>query len=205
MALYCIFINIIIPIPNIDRIYEGGFEKFKVDVIEKFGGKYYYDEYLFHDGAMNPGEIEHIIEKWEKLGLIVTEEVDGEEKFKDLCVVEGGPTLPCDWLEFDPETNSVWLKGKPKGEIVGPKLVKNEFVEKSLINNKKGINIKRHRAEIYIYDKENPEELLMRIHTVLSDEELEFMDKKMAEGMSQGDAYHLMQEKFRSDEMKIMV
>ena len=34
-------------------------------------------------------------------------------KWKDFCVVESmmdGPTLPCDWIEFDPETMSVLYK-----------------------------------------------------------------------------------------------
>jgi hypothetical protein len=123
MALGCVFYDLIIPISNIDRVYEGGFEKFKADNISKFGKGYWHDEYLFHDGAVDPEDINSIAEKWESLGLKGIEVVNYKPKFKDFCIVEslhGGPTLSCDWLEFDPENKTVWLKGKPKGEIVEP-------------------------------------------------------------------------------------
>ena len=42
--------------------------------------------------------------------------------WKDLCVVDQlrGPTLPCEWIEFDRQENCVWLKGSERGEVVGP-------------------------------------------------------------------------------------
>ncbi len=123
MAVGCIFYDFIIPISNIDRVYEGGFKKFKEDNISKFGKGYWHDEYLFHDGADDEDEINHIAERWEKLGLKGIEVVNNKLRFKDFCIVEsmcGGPTLTCDWLEYDPLTKSVWLKGTPKGEIVEP-------------------------------------------------------------------------------------
>jgi len=71
---------------------------------------------------MNPDEIGNIVDFWQSQGLIPTEVIDGKEVWKDLCVVDmvGGPTLPCDWLEFDnskyPDPPVVWMKGKPKGQ-----------------------------------------------------------------------------------------
>ena len=54
-------------------------------------------------------------------GLIGITEKDGQKQWKDFCVVEGmfgGLTLKCDWIEYDSAENCVYMKGKPKGEIV---------------------------------------------------------------------------------------
>ena len=59
---------------------------------------------------MNAFDMQCLIEKWEQFGLKGIIETDGQKKWKDFCVVQnllGGPTLPCDWIEFDPETRSV--------------------------------------------------------------------------------------------------
>lgn len=111
MAIKCEFIDLIIPISNIDRVYVGGFSQFKADYIDHFNGRFRHDDFLFRDGAMNPMDIQHMIEKWEKLGLKGIEENDGVKKWKDFCVVQslrGGPTLACDWIGFDQETRSVY-------------------------------------------------------------------------------------------------
>ena len=114
MAIECEFFNIIIPISNIDRVYEGGFKKFKSDYIEAFGyNRYRHDEYLFRDGAMNSMDIQMLVDHWEELGLKGAIQVGGNWKWKDFCIVEsmlGGPTLPCDWIKFDAETMSVYYK-----------------------------------------------------------------------------------------------
>jgi hypothetical protein len=122
MAIKCEFIDFIIPIANIDRVYEGGFEKYKSDKAILFNGHCWNDEFLFRDGAMNWLDIQFLIEKWEKLGLKGTVKTTGQMKWKDFCVVEslrGGPSLPCDWLGFDPETRSAFYKDRPEGEIIG--------------------------------------------------------------------------------------
>ena len=113
MAIKCEFIDFIIPISNIDRVYQGGFEKFKTDHIEDFGSRLRHDELLFRDGAMNPMDIQFLVDHWEKLGLQGVIQSGGKKKWKDFCVVEslrGGPTLPCDWITFDSETRSVSYK-----------------------------------------------------------------------------------------------
>ena len=123
MAVQCEFINLIIPITNINKVYAGGFEMYKKDHLELFGGIIWHDENLLREGAMNPMDIEYMVEGWEKLGLKGVIEEWGEMKWKDLCVVGSyatRPTLPCDWIDIDPETNSVFLKGKSKGKLVGP-------------------------------------------------------------------------------------
>ena len=124
MAVQCEFINLIIPISNIDKVYEGGFQKYKEDNLESFGVIIWHDEFLLREGAMNPMDIEYMVEGWEKLGLKgVIEEEWGEKKWEDLCVVGSyaiRPTLPCGWIDIDPETKSVFFKGKSKGKVVGP-------------------------------------------------------------------------------------
>jgi hypothetical protein len=122
MAVRCEFIDLIIPIENIDKVFEGGFEEFKEMESEYFGDVLWHDDYLFRTGAMNPRDIHQLIAQWEDEGLIGVIEENGVKKWKDMCVVEGmfsGPTLPCDWLSFDAENNCVYMTGKPKGEIIG--------------------------------------------------------------------------------------
>jgi len=113
MAILCEFIDLIIPISNINKVYPGGFEKFKSDNIDGFDGRYQYDEFLFRDGAMNSIDIKFLVDQWEKLGLQGIAKSTGKQIWKDFCVVEsmfGGPTLPCEWINFDPETRTVSYK-----------------------------------------------------------------------------------------------
>lgn len=123
MAIQCEFINLIIPIEKIELVYAGGFKKFKQDHIQGFSGRLYHDDFLFRDGAMSRMDMNNLIKEWETLGLKGKAEIDEKKQWVDFCVVEGmfgGPTLRCDWLEYDRENNAVYLKGKPKGELIGP-------------------------------------------------------------------------------------
>ena len=57
-----------------------------------------------------------------KLGDPGSVDANGERVWSDFCVVEsifGGPTLACDWLDFDPETRTAFLAGTEPGKIVG--------------------------------------------------------------------------------------
>ena len=110
MAIKCELIDFIIPISNIDKVYPGGFEKYKSDNIESFSGRYQHDEYLFRDGAMNSMDAQLLIDKWQKLGLTGIDKSNGKQKWKDFCIVESmmdGPTLPCDWINFDANTRTI--------------------------------------------------------------------------------------------------
>ena len=122
MAVYCEFINFIIPIKNIDSVYPGGFEKFKSDNLKMFKGRYWHDEFLFRDGAMNSVDISELKKHWEKMGLIGIEDPNGEKKWKDFCVVDSvmGPTLPCEWLRFDGKTSSASFKEACEDDLKGP-------------------------------------------------------------------------------------
>lgn len=105
MAIYCEFINLIIPISKINLTYEGGFNKFKEDNLNGYEiGILWHDEYLFRDGAMHSSNLDIRIKKLEKLRLIGLIEKNGEN-------------TSCDWLTYDSKTRCVNMKGKPFGEI----------------------------------------------------------------------------------------
>ncbi|MBW2185732.1 MAG: hypothetical protein JRG71_04775 [Deltaproteobacteria bacterium] len=108
MAIYLECINIIIPISKvIDIIGLSGFNE-----ISKM--KMSHDNYLYRTGAMSPFDISLVIAEWKKMGLKPTAKRKGVEYWRDLCVVDAaeGPTLPCDWLEFDSKASCVRYKKK---------------------------------------------------------------------------------------------
>jgi hypothetical protein len=124
MAIYCEFINLIIPISKIDLVYSGGFTKFKEDNAFGFSiGVLWNDEFLFRDGAMNPIDIDYRIKKWENLGLKGLSEVNGVNKWIDFCLFEGiygSSNLSCDWLLYDSHSKSIYFKDQPFGQIAFP-------------------------------------------------------------------------------------
>jgi hypothetical protein len=127
MALYLNFINVIVPITNIEKHFNVSFDVF-FDSYSRDGrykavsGLKYYDKYLFATGHMDGWYVDEIVESFEKEGLTSTVKIDGKEHYKDLCVAgEGmGLQLPCDWLKYNEKEQSVWLKGTKKGKIVHP-------------------------------------------------------------------------------------
>ena len=124
MAVALEFIDFIVPIIVIREKYPGGWEQCLKDHERLIGGRVWYDDYLLRDGAMNPNDIESLIDEWTALGFQPMEERDGNRAWKDVCVVEsmfGGPTLPCEWLALAGEANSAYLKGTDPGSIVGRK------------------------------------------------------------------------------------
>lgn len=121
MAIYCQFINLIIPIKNIDLVYPGGFIKYKEDYAFGFSiGALWNDDFLFRDGSMSMEDLDYRIKKWESLGLNGLREINGEEKWIDFCLFEDmidGDNIPCDWLLYDAYSKCVYLKDQPFGEI----------------------------------------------------------------------------------------
>ncbi len=127
MAIRLELINLIIPLKNINLSYSGGFELFREHYQSKFGEAFWHDALLFRAGAVNHAEMEALVLFWQQKGLVPYDETDGKKKWKDMCVIESShaePTFPCDWLEVDQENNSVFLKGKPKGRIIGREEIK---------------------------------------------------------------------------------
>jgi len=121
MAVRLEFISLIITINKINECYPGGFAAYKSENINLFGGRLWHDEWLFRDGAMNPADIENLVNFWAAKGLVPFEDQSGGKAWKDIAVVDmfRGPTLPCDWIEYDDAERCVYLKGTEKGNIIG--------------------------------------------------------------------------------------
>lgn len=114
MAVPVRFISVVIPIAVIEeKCKDIGGLKGVLDINKKWvGKKIKYDEHLYKDGAMSPDDIEQIIEFWKKHGLIPIEEREGKKYWNDLCVIDqfSGPTLPCDWIEYNKVSYEANLK-----------------------------------------------------------------------------------------------
>ena len=123
MAIELEFINIIIPISNIEKCSSiGGFKGFLELEDHNLGKTVWYDNYLFREGAMNPFDVEEMIETWTKRGLLTMEGIGEARRFVDICVIDSmnGLTLPCGWIEHDLNIGVAWHGDDPGGSIVGP-------------------------------------------------------------------------------------
>ncbi len=123
MAIMTEFISFIVPIKIIEEKYPGGWTQCLEDYAGLIGGRIWYDDHLFHDGAMNPLDMEKIVENWTAMGFECVGEKDGEKYWKDACVYEAmfdGAILPCDWIETDHTGRYVALKDAPVCELAGP-------------------------------------------------------------------------------------
>ncbi|SFU73542.1 hypothetical protein [Nitrosospira multiformis] len=120
MAIALEFIDFIVPIALIREKYPGGWEQCLKDHENLIGGRVWFDEHLLRDGAMSPDGIAALVDEWTELGFEPTEERDGQQVWKECCVVEslyGRPTLPCDWLEIGEDGCTAYLKGTEPGEV----------------------------------------------------------------------------------------
>lgn len=133
MAIFLQFISVVIPIEIIERKCKqlGGL-KGSLDLNRRWvGKKILHDKYLYKDSAMGYDDIDSIIDFWKEQGLTPTESIDGKEYWKDLCIVDigylNGVTLPCKWIGYEAQeggVGTVWLKGKPKEELIVPDRLK---------------------------------------------------------------------------------
>ena len=122
MAIKLEFLNLIIPIKQINLCYLGGFELFREHHQDKFGENFWHDMHLFRDGVMTSMEMESLVSFWQHKGLVPYIERNGKRIWKDMCVIESSraePTYPCAWIEVDQEDNCVYLKKRPKGKMIG--------------------------------------------------------------------------------------
>lgn len=119
MALGMSFYSVVIPITNLEKCKNIGGLKGAMERAPLTGSRTH-DDYLFKESAMGTSGIEMLVDFWESQGLTPYVEINNKMHWKDLCVVEvySGVTAPCDWIEYDRETVSVWLKDKPKGKII---------------------------------------------------------------------------------------
>ena len=120
MAVALEFINLVILIKNIDRVYPGGFEQYKIDNADAIGKNIWYDDYLVRDGAMGWDDIETLLNEWRDRGLELVKEIDGQNHWSDVCVLYDidGPTLPCDWIISEYFSFQAFLKGMPIGSLI---------------------------------------------------------------------------------------
>ena len=85
MAIELEFINFIVPIEVIKAKYLGGWDACLSDHANLIGGRVWYDDHLFRDGAMNTLDIDVLIERWQAKGLEAFEIIDGQQSWNDLC------------------------------------------------------------------------------------------------------------------------
>lgn len=120
MAVLLEYTSILVPV----RLIE---EKCGADLWEELrltlGHTRWQDGLLFRDGAMNPYDIDGMLEDWQREGLTLYAGSGENQSWCDLAVVDcfTGPTRPCPWLAFDADEHSAWLKDRPKGRLAGPK------------------------------------------------------------------------------------
>jgi len=129
MAIALEFIDLVVPIATIRKKYPGGWEGCLRDFGYLVGETVWYDQHLFRDGAMTKLDMEDLLERWEGLGFQLKDLDDGQQVWKDVCVVTasfGGPTLPCEWLIFDGEKRIAYLKGTEPGEVAGNPISRRE-------------------------------------------------------------------------------
>jgi hypothetical protein len=122
MAIRLEYINLIIPLKNINLCYPGGFELFRAHHQNKFGETFWHDAHLFRDGAISAADVDSLVLFWQHKGLVPYDETGRQKIWRDMCVIESsraGPTLPCEWIEVDQENNAVYLKRRPMGRIIG--------------------------------------------------------------------------------------
>lgn len=121
MAIQLECISLIIPIWKIDQYYPGGFRALVADEGFGFGNDFYHDEHLYREGAMDSTVTESQINRWKSIGLIPTRKRKGQPYWNDMCVATSfeGPTLPCDWLEYNPDEGTVTYKQTRKTKKSG--------------------------------------------------------------------------------------
>ncbi len=165
MAIRLQFINVVVPLKNIEKKCTsiGGWNGF----LATEGSFGWYDKYLYRTGAMTPMDAKAIVDKFEQYGLTPIGDIDGIKTWKDICVVDYlmGPTLPCSWIEY--ENDYVWLRDTPRGKIVGPRKQRARKKPVDIAteeNPKKSINIifeflKSWEDKEFISREHNPDDL----------------------------------------------
>jgi len=129
VGLYCM--NFLVPIRTIEEKYPGGWKQCLKDHAQWLDGKVWFDQHLFHDGSMNPNEIEELIKKWQKMGFTITDQCDGRMVWKDVACIEYADHLYPDWLAFTSNGTAAYLAGTEVGETIKPTWLK-KLIEKNV-------------------------------------------------------------------------
>jgi hypothetical protein len=128
MAIQILYYNVVIPIVNLSKCEDLKNISGALDFYTKQGKVrcVWHDDHLFTiGGIMGPQDVEMEVKALEELGLNPYKEINGEQHWDDLCVVDfaDGPTLPCSWVkcELNPfDISSACLNGKDEGELIKP-------------------------------------------------------------------------------------
>lgn len=142
MAIALIYMNFLVPVQTIRAKYPGGWEQCLKDYEKLIGGRVWFDDYLFHDGAMDPIMIDNFVASWEKRGFQIAKEVDGQTQWADMCCIEYlGHRMP-EWLELGPHGHSAYRAGTDPGEIVTPAWMKRMIADAQAKSNNAVLNVK---------------------------------------------------------------
>ena len=121
MAIALEHINFIVRSATIEEKYPGGWDQCLIDHASSLGSRVWFDEHLFRDGAMNPIDMENMVNAWRDFGFQVVL-INGEKKWLDCCVIDENfetLSLPCDWIELNILGEYAFLKNEEPGEIRG--------------------------------------------------------------------------------------
>jgi len=92
MAIMLEFMSLIIPIENIDKVYEGGFKEYLKSERHNSTAMAWYDKHLYRKGWGGDSQlIDDEIQFWEDLGLTPAIKTSRGKKWKDLAVLSSGP------------------------------------------------------------------------------------------------------------------
>jgi|GEM_PF-4631305 len=108
--------SLVIRRDRIEAVLPGGWEQF---VAERGGlpPEGWWDDDLVRTGAMSGFGIQLLVDDCRDMGLRLTGKRDGQEVFKDMCVIasyEDRPTLPCDWIEVLPDGTAAFTGKRRK-------------------------------------------------------------------------------------------
>jgi alpha/beta superfamily hydrolase len=101
---------------RIDRLYAcsgiGNVNRYLNEQTTNGIGCHHDEHLLVMPGAADPMSCHLQLEHWKQQGLRLTRKVQGTHCWEDFCIIDSvnGPTLPCPWLDWDPENGTVSLK-----------------------------------------------------------------------------------------------
>lgn len=131
MAIGLVYMNFLVPVQTIRDKYPGGWSQCLKDHEQEIKrGRVWYDEHLFHDGAMDPRMIDDFIANWEMRGFQIAKKINGHTQWADMCCIEYlGHQMP-EWLELTDNGCTAYLAGTEPGEIVRPDWMKRMCEER---------------------------------------------------------------------------